>query len=222
MNLRGGLARSALLTLLTLPACLSPIVGTQCAAGYSPCNGSCVATGSCTAADAADSEASEEAPDVDARAVDAGEAPDAASLDITVGVDISMDSEMRGDDTAQANLAKADAQATNDAPVQNDDEAVPIVVVDLAEAGADDVPLQSDAEYAALLPDDAAAGDDSAGSDASDGGSACCLDAEDATPGGATDSAEADAQANAGPIELERSAIGRRRPARVLWPASHL
>ena len=50
MNLRRAVA---LLGLLILPACLDPIVGTECATGYSPCRGICVATGACTALDAA-------------------------------------------------------------------------------------------------------------------------------------------------------------------------
>jgi hypothetical protein len=150
---------------------------------------------------------------VDASPANAGEALDSAALDSLARPDVSTDGELRGDDTAQADTAKADAAkadapTTDDAPMQNDAEAIPVVVAD---AGADDVPLQGDADYAPLLADDAAAGDDSAGSDASDDGSACpgCLDAEDATPadGGATDSAEVDAQANVGPITLDAAPL---------------
>jgi hypothetical protein len=38
--------------LLALPACLDPIVGTQCARGYAPCGGKCVRAGSCASLDA--------------------------------------------------------------------------------------------------------------------------------------------------------------------------
>ena len=37
----------AFAALLAVPACLDPIVGTQCAKGYSPCGGKCVAAGTC-------------------------------------------------------------------------------------------------------------------------------------------------------------------------------
>src|ERR1017187_3288594 len=56
MNARRGLVW---LALLVLPACLDPIVGTECATGYSPCQGVCVATGTCAASDAGSETASE-------------------------------------------------------------------------------------------------------------------------------------------------------------------
>jgi len=49
MRVRLVLAAAAL---LALPACLDPIVGTQCAKGYSPCGSKCVLAGSCILRDA--------------------------------------------------------------------------------------------------------------------------------------------------------------------------
>ncbi|HEY5282637.1 MAG TPA: hypothetical protein VIM14_07600, partial [Polyangia bacterium] len=42
----------ALLALVALPACLDPIVGSECAEGYALCRGACVAIGSCATVDA--------------------------------------------------------------------------------------------------------------------------------------------------------------------------
>ena len=62
--------------LLPLSACLDPIVGTQCALGYSLCGGECVRTGSCAAPDAGE--------EADAASSDDGEPTDA---DVDAGWD---------------------------------------------------------------------------------------------------------------------------------------
>ena len=46
----------AIAALLALSACFDPIVGTQCALGYSPCGGKCVLAGSCDMRDAGEEE----------------------------------------------------------------------------------------------------------------------------------------------------------------------
>ena len=80
----------AVAALLVLPACLDPIVGTQCARGYSPCGSQCVPAGSCAIADAGqvgDSDGStllDASPDepesyLDAEAAETGPAADAES-----------------------------------------------------------------------------------------------------------------------------------------------
>ena len=60
---------------LALPACLDPIVGTQCALGYSLCDGTCVRAGSCVAPDAGE--------ETDAASSDDGEATDASAIEET-------------------------------------------------------------------------------------------------------------------------------------------
>ena len=66
----------AVAALLPLSACLDPIVGTQCALGYSFCGGECVRTGSCAVPDAGE--------DADAAGSDDGEPTDA---DVDAGWD---------------------------------------------------------------------------------------------------------------------------------------
>jgi hypothetical protein len=80
----------ALAALLALPACLDPIVETQCAMGYSPCGSKCVPAGSCVIRDAGQAADGEDATlldtspgepesDVDAEAVETGLAADTES-----------------------------------------------------------------------------------------------------------------------------------------------
>jgi|GEM_PF-762755 hypothetical protein len=84
MRVRLVLAAAAL---LALPACLDPIVGTQCAKGYSPCGSKCVLAGSCILRDAGegadvqtatlpDGSLGEAESNADAEAVETGPAAD--------------------------------------------------------------------------------------------------------------------------------------------------
>ena len=189
MNIRCGLV---LLTLLALPACLDPVVGTQCAAGYSSCHGACVTSGSCATTDIPDGAGSEDTPAFDAGIADTGmvldsTARDGAPADTVAPHDSSVDSEPRWDTPGKADASEADAPTMDDAPIPDDAETIPLAGAD---AGADDAPLSDDAaDYVPISFVDAAMVEDSTsddtGEDSSDDGSACtsCLDAEDATPG---------------------------------------
>ena len=138
MSLRRGLA---LLGLLILPACLDPIVGTQCATGYAPCRGACVATGACTALDAAagmDGKAGsavDGALDDDGGGLDAGLALDSAVVVTNVDADGMGDGQAIDAEPADAEITR-DVPAQEDVPFQDDVPALddigpsPIVVVD--------------------------------------------------------------------------------------------
>ena len=65
--------------LLPLSACLDPIVGTQCALGYSLCGGECGRIGSCVAPDAGE--------EADAAGSDDGENAEAPAIDSDAGWD---------------------------------------------------------------------------------------------------------------------------------------
>jgi hypothetical protein len=69
----------AVAALLPLSACLDPIVGTQCALGYSLCGGECVRIGSCVAPDAGE--------EADAAGSDDGENAEAPAIDSDAGWD---------------------------------------------------------------------------------------------------------------------------------------
>jgi hypothetical protein len=131
------------LALLALPACLDPLVGTECASGYASCRGTCVAVGSCVAVDAglapdvdknrSDAEAFVEdatALDAndDARAVDSESASEAGPQPVdgqTGETSIQGDTRESRD---KAIIGSDDAQ--EDAPQGNDDVPEPIVVLD--------------------------------------------------------------------------------------------
>jgi len=134
MSLRQGLA---LLGLLILPACLDPIVGSQCATGYSPCRGVCVATGACTTLDAAGGTADEagSAVDGDSGAIDAGVALDSTNLGTSVDADgigevPAIDAEPADTKIAQDVPAHDDVPGQDDVPALADFGAPPIVAVD--------------------------------------------------------------------------------------------
>jgi hypothetical protein len=127
-----GLRWLALLALLVLPACLDPIVSTQCATGYSPCHGVCVAAGTCAVPDAA------------------GGTPDAA----VAGMDAAIDGEQSevseafdagGAATSAEAGTLAEVQAADlvlaDAPKNDTTDAQTIGDVPMQ----DDVPVQDDA-----------------------------------------------------------------------------
>ena len=111
----------AIVALLALPACLDPIVGTQCAEGYSPCGGKCAPAGSCDIPDAGEEADGEDAtlldgspgepePDVDAEAMETGPEADAEPT-------------VDGDE--------------NDAGVEPEDAPLPVEVGEAANAGPD-------------------------------------------------------------------------------------
>src|ERR1039457_6548596 len=101
MNARRGLVW---LALLVLPACLDPIVGTECATGYSPCQGVCVATGTCAASDAGSETASE-----------AGAASD-GTIDVE-GIDASASLDSTTSSTGEDARTISDGQATETKPL---------------------------------------------------------------------------------------------------------
>jgi Stigma-specific protein, Stig1 len=140
MNVR----RLALLALLVLPACLDPIVSTQCATGYSACHGVCVAAGTCAAPDAAGG-----TPDAAVAGMDA--AVDGQQGDVNKGVDggvwetsaeAGTRAEVQVADTAPTdapNIDTVDAPTIEDLPVQDDlpiQDDLPV---------QDDLPIQNDA-----------------------------------------------------------------------------
>jgi hypothetical protein len=142
MSTRRGLAW---LALLVLPACLDPIVGTECANGYSPCHGVCVAAGTCGTPDDASETASEVGAAVDgaveAEGVDAGAPLDSASSEpgedaepIVDGQAIDLeppDTGLSADLPAQDDVsAQDDAPTQDDVPLTDDSGPPPILVVD--------------------------------------------------------------------------------------------
>ena len=181
----------AVTALLAVPACFDPIVGTQCATGYSPCGGKCVAAGTC--------------------GIDAGEQADSAEAAV-------FDSSLRGPETgADAEAAEtspaADAPSAVDAPqtevsvsledapalVGLDDAAVANVDPDASLPAADvgNTPAPSDTGVVLV-------GDDASTVDAPifDAALVCvsCLDALDAVAEGASvgDDGAADSETDAG------------------------
>ncbi len=183
-------ARRALvgLVLLVLPACLDPIVGTECATGYSPCHGVCVATGTCAASDAGSETASEAgvAIDgaVDVEGMDASVSLDSATSEAgvdagTIGDRQTTDGEPLDEGISADVPAQDDVPAQADAPAQQDD--VP------AQA---DVPLTDDSGLPPILAVDAAIDQgEPIDEGALEGGVPCvdCLDAEGSEGGNADD-----------------------------------
>ena len=115
MNLRRAVA---LLGLLILPACLDPIVGTECATGYSPCRGVCVATGACTALDAASEADAGILSAVDGGGMDEKGAFDSASSEIGAEAETIID-------TQAADGAWADSPTVGDVPAPDDAQMQP-------------------------------------------------------------------------------------------------
>ena len=147
-----------LLTLVALPACLDPIVGSECAKGYTDCRGTCVVAGSCSPIDAA----VETALGFDTKVrIDASQATlDVATLDSSdeAGIDDEVnpldgnqietaelvDAEMGSDALATDALATSDvlvsddsltfddAQLPSDTPMTDDTGSGPTVGIDAA------------------------------------------------------------------------------------------
>ena len=192
MNARRGLVW---LALLVLPACLDPIVGTECATGYSPCQGVCVATGTCAASDAGSETASEAgaASDgtIDVEGIDAS-----ASLDSTTsstGEDARtisdgqatetkpLDESISADVPAQNDIpAQADLPAQADVPLTTDDSALPpILAVDAAVDQGE--PIDEGALEGGLPCGDCLDAEGSEGGNADDGG-ASAVDTDNSVP----------------------------------------
>jgi len=116
----------ALLALVALPACLDPIVGSECAKGYSPCRGACVAIGSCATVDAAaevgsqgdaglDPETGDSAPTIDATALDSVSSNDeAASPDESYPLDADQSETSVPTDTVADDAMEVDAWVADD------------------------------------------------------------------------------------------------------------
>ncbi|HEX7499477.1 MAG TPA: hypothetical protein VF524_04145, partial [Polyangia bacterium] len=176
-------ARRALvwLVLLVLPACLDPIVGTECATGYSPCHGICVATGTCAAPDAGSETASEAGPaidgPVDVEGIDASVSHDGATSE--AGVDAgTVDGRQTTETEPLDEGIWVDGPAQNEVPVQDD---APV---------QEDVPLTDDSGLPPILAIDATVDQgEPIDEGALEGGLPCvdCLDAEGSEGGNAED-----------------------------------
>ena len=135
-----------LLTLLALPACFDPLVGTECATGYSACHGACVVAGTCDTPDAA----IEPTPGIDAgietaiASTDADDGEAGMTMDAGVdagiearGPDTSPDVPIRTEDAADASIFAdvkivADVPLQDDAPALDDSGSGPVFTVDTA------------------------------------------------------------------------------------------
>lgn len=166
----------AVAALLALPACLDPIVGTQCATGYSPCGGKCVPTGSCATQDAGQAADGGAATLLDgAEAMESGPATDAQSASDGAENEVGIEKDgppteagSADDGGGQEDLLAPDIDAESGNPsldgpegapsdaktVNSGDGGTPAVAIDGA-SGADDT-------YGGLGlgGDDAIAGDD--------------------------------------------------------------
>ena len=139
----------SLLALLVIPACLDPIVSTECATGYSPSHGVCVAAGTCATVDAAGSP-----PDEVVAGMDAGMDGDESEVSEAFAADVAKTSAEAGtlaevqpadivladankNDTADAKtiedlLTQEDVPIQDDAPMLDDTGNPPILAVDSA------------------------------------------------------------------------------------------
>ena len=150
---------SSVVALLALPACLDPIVGTQCVTGYSPCGGKCVATGSCAIRDAGEAADGE-----DATLLDGSPGEPMTSADVAVEsspiVDgqPATDADQNGGGDAGVGLVGGDA-AIGDAP----DAAGDGTVASLADGGAADDASVEDAGMSQADGSDADTGWDDTG-----------------------------------------------------------
>jgi hypothetical protein len=133
MNARLWLAG---LALLVLPACLDSIVGTECATGFSPCHGVCVAAGACTEVDAASEAPGEDGAGMDAAAdggsMDVSESIDAATWETTT--EAGTFAEVLAADSEPADIVEdEDAPVRDDALAQDDAGLAPILGIDGAQ-----------------------------------------------------------------------------------------
>jgi len=175
----------ALLALLVLPACFDPLVGTECATGYAPCHGTCVATGTCDTPDAPSGATSEAGAGIETATVSTDVDDSETGQVIDAGIDVgepeaSVDAAVPADGVDEAsNLADtaklADVPLHDDAPAKDDSGSGPLFTIDAA-------------------VDEGEAID----SEASESGSPCldCVDAEGIEVGTAEDSGAAIDDAN--------------------------
>ena len=170
----------ALLAVLALPACLDPIVGSECAKGYSLCRGTCVVAASCSPVDAADEAGSGLDAGVE---TDGGEATlDTTALDSSGEAGVPDEVNPLDVDQTEASwpvdaVAEYDASASDDAPASDDALA------------SDDAPALDDIGPGVSIAVDAAIDDGGL----NDGGEsvdvqpcAVCIDGDDDIEAGAT------------------------------------
>lgn len=147
-----------LCALLAFPGCFDPIVGSQCAKGYSRCGSKCVVTGTCTLADAGDdafetgvfdgssdetelSDADSLAPDTSTDGLPSDDASDAGTGSPADGLTMGDDAGLPDADGGTPNLDGESVEDTSgmpeeDAPLGgNDDAMIP--------KGAEDAPVAS-------------------------------------------------------------------------------
>jgi hypothetical protein len=173
----------AFAALLAVPACLDPIVGTQCAKGYSPCGGKCVAAGTCgiDAGKQADSEQvtmpdgglGEPAAAADAEAAETGLALDGSASADGIQSEVGVSHE-----DAPAPVGLGDAAVPN---ADSDGNGPSADVDNTLVADVDNTPVASDTG-ASLVGEDASTAD----VPAADSSVFCvgCLDAMDAAADG--------------------------------------
>jgi len=135
----------ALAALLALPACLDPIVGTQCAKGYSACGHKCVRTGSCTIRDAGEDVDGEETSNLDAISNEAGTSEagnqvDAGGQETSPVVD---GGSIADTDQAELGLGQPDSASQPDLAPQEDTVPQEDASLPDGEMAPDDVPWSS-------------------------------------------------------------------------------
>ncbi len=174
----------AVVALLAVPACLDSIVGTQCATGYSPCGGKCVAAGTCGIGDAGEAADSADVMLPDGGLGEPGIAEDAEAAETGPAVDVPAAADAVQNEVG---VSREDAPALvglGDAAIPNvdPDGSVPSADVDdTLVADVDNTPVASDTGVS-LVGDDASTGD----VPAVDSSLLCvgCLDAMDAAADG--------------------------------------
>jgi len=142
---RGALGL-AVLALLGLPGCLDPIVGANCKAGYSPCHGTCVRSGTCRAIDASmGSGIDGEVAEAGTGALDLGEESEAGTTTVDGG-----QSDVFAVDGGEDGVGTVDGATDEDAVAAGGGDAAN------PEVAVDDVALRADApvgDAAAQVPD---------------------------------------------------------------------
>jgi hypothetical protein len=189
MKARAGLL---LLAALALPACLDPIVGTRCATGYSPCNGVCVAEGTCAAIDAG----SEAGVVLDAGSIDGGidaepEVDGFVPMDAAVALDVgAVDGPGLGSvDTGVDSAPSIQRDARLDLPVRDVAPDAPRIV----DVAIPDSPATGDAAPSVALDLAADSGDDAPDAECTECVDAAAMDAEPMLDGEAEDGPGEDA-----------------------------
>jgi hypothetical protein len=182
----------AFAALLAVPACLDPIVGTQCATGYSACGGKCVVAGTCGIGDAGEAADSADVMLPDGGLGEPGIAEDAEAAETGPAVDVPAAADAVQNEVG---VSREDAPALvglGDAAIPNVDpdgsgpaadvDNTPVADVDNTPvADVDNTPVASDTGVG-LVGDDASTGD----VPAVDSSLVCvgCLDAMDTAADG--------------------------------------